>query len=324
MEKQGMKATVKLSIIVPVYGVEKYIHNFLTSLEKNLQAGVEVLIINDGTKDKSAKIAEGFANNYRECVKVINKLNGGVSSARNKGLELAKGEYIIFADPDDLLAEDYISTIFKAINDYSNPDMIFFDYFMGSDEKGFKRKSVHAFKEGIVSKESYIREQIKNKDIVGAIWNIIVKKSLYNGLWFNESTRYGEDYEMMTDLSLRVDKIVYIQKPLYYYVMRENSITHTVTEKDYKIHWDQVLNRQYKYSKLYKGLSIYAPVRESLDLLLKSFKGEISDDISRYKEFINKNIKDIIMNAEFDLNEKKQCLLVFFNLAEIYYKIKIK
>lgn len=72
-----MKATVKLSIIVPVYGVEKYIHNFLTSLEKNLQAGVEVLIINDGTKDKSAKIAEGFANNYRECVKVINKLNGG-------------------------------------------------------------------------------------------------------------------------------------------------------------------------------------------------------------------------------------------------------
>lgn len=319
-----MKATVKLSIIVPVYGVEKYIHNFLTSLEKNLQAGVEVLIINDGTKDKSAKIAEGFANNYRECVKVINKLNGGVSSARNKGLELAKGEYIIFADPDDLLAEDYISTIFKAINVYSNPDMIFFDYFMGSDEKGFKRNSVHAFKEGIVSKESYIREQIKNKDISGAIWNIIVKKSLYNGLWFNESTRYGEDYEMMTDLSLRVDKIVYIQKPLYYYVMRENSITHTVTEKDKNIWFNLVLTRKYKHSKLYKGLSIYAAVRVCLDCLLRAYKGEKVEDLSRYKNYIDKNIKAIIMSSDFDLNEKKQCLLVFFNIAKIYYGIKQK
>lgn len=219
---------------------------------------------------------------------------------------------------------DYFGTIIKAVDDYGHPDMFLFDFFIGTDEKGFKRRSVPAFKEGIVLKEKYIRELIKNKNISGEIWKIIVKKSLYNGLWFNENTRYGEDYEMMTDLSLRVAKIVYIHKPLYYYVMRENSITHTVTEKDYKIHWDQVLNRQYKYSKLYKGLSIYAPVRESLDLLLKSFKGEISDDISRYKEFINKNIKDIIMNAEFDLNEKKQCLLVFFNLAEIYYKIKIK
>ena len=68
---------IKLSLVVPTYGVEKYIHKFLGSLAKNLQSGVEVLIINDGTKDNSGKIAEEFANKYSEYIKVINKSNGG-------------------------------------------------------------------------------------------------------------------------------------------------------------------------------------------------------------------------------------------------------
>ena len=68
---------IRLSLIVPTYGVEKYIDKFLSSLARNLQYGVEILIINDGTKDKSAEIACDFAKNYRDYIRVINKTNGG-------------------------------------------------------------------------------------------------------------------------------------------------------------------------------------------------------------------------------------------------------
>ena len=111
---------VKLSLIVPIYGVEKYINGFLSSLEKNLQIGIEVLLINDGTKDNSDKIAEQFALKHRECVRVVHKENGGASSARNYGLQLAKGEYVIFPDSDDLLADNYVITILDAIRDYDS------------------------------------------------------------------------------------------------------------------------------------------------------------------------------------------------------------
>ena len=115
----------KLSLIVPIYGVEKYIHKFLGSLEKNLLPGVEVLLIDDGTKDDSGKIADEFALMHPQYVRVVHKENGGLSSARNKGLEIAFGEYVIFPDPDDYLADDYVETILKAIDEYNNPDMIF-------------------------------------------------------------------------------------------------------------------------------------------------------------------------------------------------------
>lgn len=315
---------IRLSLVVPVYGVEKYIHRFLASLEKNLQPEMEVLIINDGTKDNSAIIAEKFANKHCNYVKVINKSNGGVSSAWNKGLEIAKGEYVIFPDPDDFLAEDYVSNILKAIVDFNNPDMIFFDYYSGSEGQGFKYNTVPDLEEGIVSKEMFIRTMIKDTYIKGTLWNKAIKKSLYNGLKFDVNIRLGEDYEMLTDLSLKMEHIVYIRKPLYYYVERESSITHNVTEKDLSKLLELNFVRQNKYSKIYQDLSIYVPVRASLTYLLKLFKDGRNDNTVKYEEYIKNNIRNIIFSSDFDVNEKKQCLLIYFNIARYYFRKKYK
>lgn len=85
-----------LSLIVPTYGVENYIYDFLDSLEANFVPGVEVIIVDDGTKDRSGVIADEFALGHAGYVKVLHKENGGASSARNAGLELATGEYVFF------------------------------------------------------------------------------------------------------------------------------------------------------------------------------------------------------------------------------------
>ena len=89
---------------------------------KNNDNGQTALLIEGARRIGKSTIAEEFANDYSEYIKVINKLNGGVSSARNKGLELAKGEYILFADPDDFLTGDYFGTIIKAVDDYGHRD----------------------------------------------------------------------------------------------------------------------------------------------------------------------------------------------------------
>lgn len=246
---------IQLSLVVPTYGVENYIPRFLNSLEKNLQVGVEVIVINDGTKDKSAIIAEDFASKYPEYVKVINKENGGISSARNKGLEVAKGEYIIFPDPDDYLADNYVSTILEAINKYNMPDMIFFDYYVCSSQKGFKLNTVPVFHEGKVSKEKFIREFIKDINLKSTVWCKAVKKSYYNDLEFNTKIKLAEDFELLTDLILRLESIVYIQRPLYYYVRRDGSLTLTASLEDLIIFYGLVKDRIDKYSRVYRGLS---------------------------------------------------------------------
>lgn len=323
MKNEGV-LVLKLSLVVPMYGVEKYLHKFLNSLERNLKPGIEVLIINDGTKDNSGEIAEKFAVRYPDYVNVVHKENGGISSARNKGIELAKGEYIIFPDPDDCLAEDYVDTILMAIDEYDMPDMIFFDYYVGCDEKGFKCNTVPNFEKGIVVKEKFMREHIKDTNIKGMVWCKAIKKSLYDGLWFNTNTRIAEDYELLTDLVLRIEKIVYIPKPLYYYIMRENSLTHTGTLKDMQRFYDLVLDRYLKHSKVYKDLSVSKVVRVALDLVVKEYREGSTSDLATYENVIKENIKSILWSSEFKFNEKRKCLFVYWGLAKSYYRLKHK
>lgn len=313
---------VKLTLVVPVYGVEDYINKFLNSLEKNLQSGIEVLIIYDGTRDNSGKIAEEFALKYSEYVTVVYKENGGVSSARNKGLELAKGEYIIFPDPDDWLTEDYVETILRTIDNYNEPDFVFFDYYVGSNEKGFKRNTVLSFKEGFVDKEKFIYEHAKDESIKGMVWCKAIKKSLYDGLRFNTETRVAEDYELLTDLVLKIKTIVYIPKPLYYYVLRESSLTHKGTLDDSLRFYEIALDRYKKHSILYKELSMYRLIKIAHSILAKAYTNGEKIDLGKYEEMIKENIGNILFSRDFKLNEKKQCLLVYLGLAKTYYKIK--
>ena len=91
----------KISVIIPVYGVEKYIRQCLDSVINQTYKNLEIIIVNDGTKDNSMKIVEEYLDDER--IKVINKENGGLSSARNRGMEEATGEYISFVDSDDWL-----------------------------------------------------------------------------------------------------------------------------------------------------------------------------------------------------------------------------
>lgn len=129
-----MKEDIKVSIIIPVYGVEKYISQCLESVINQSYENIEIIVVNDGTKDNSMKIVEEYLLDER--IKIINKENGGLASARNRGIEEATGEYIYFLDSDDWIE---VNTIEVLVEESNNLDIIYsnFWYF---DEKNQKKK----------------------------------------------------------------------------------------------------------------------------------------------------------------------------------------
>ncbi len=315
---------VKLSVCVPIYGVEKEIPRFLASLEKNLCDGVEVLLIDDGTKDNSGRIAEAFAEKHADCVCVIHKPNGGVSSARNKGLELARGEYIIFFDSDDYLADDYVSTILDAIEKYDSPDVIFYDYLVGTSMEKMKQRSVPMFREGRVDKEVFIRELVKDKHIRGHMWNKVIKRALFRDVRFNEKNSYGEDFELLTELMLRPSTFVYLPRALYYYMLRPNSLTGSIT-LDKQLHMYRLAETRYeRYRRVYSDISVCNIVESANKVIRRICEDGADIDTAPFERVIKENIGHILLGKDFTFNDKKRSLLVYLGLARRWYRPKRK
>lgn len=313
---------IKLSLCVPIYGVEKEIPRFLDSLEKNLCEGVEVILVDDGTKDNSGKIADAFAEKHADCVRVIHKPNGGVSSARNKGLEMARGEYVIFPDPDDYLADDYVSTILDAIEKYDAPDMIFFDYYTGNAEKGFKRKTVSSFREGRITKEMFVREFIKDDEIRSYVWNKAIKRCLYGDRRFDTEIRVAEDYDLLTDMVVEMTSFVYIPKALCYYVVRLTSLTRTASMKDVVALYRIAVRRYDKFSQIYDGISLRSVINFANNVIKLNSEKHGDIDTAPFERVIKENIGQIITSDEYSFNAKKRAIFVWLGIARWYYRRK--
>jgi len=195
-----MAVTTKLSIIIPTYNCIQYLEPLLDILYKQLNKYVEVIIIDDGstdnTKDKLQEWAshQAFTEDKRFIVSL--KINGGVSSARNKGLELAKGQYIAFIDADDEISDNYIEVILKEIK---------------------SKKDV--YKIGWESFGAYCNFRYKGSEL--PIWNVSVwsriMKRKYTKIKFNEEKKTAEDSQFLVEnLNFEVD-YGYIDDIIYKY-----------------------------------------------------------------------------------------------------------
>lgn len=315
--------SVKLSLVVPIYGVEKYIYRFLESLDKNLRKGLEVILVDDGSKDNCGKIIDEYQLKNPEFVKVIHQKNGGLSVARNTGLSAASGKYIIFPDPDDYLADGYVANIFEAIEKYNFPDMVFFDYYDRVGES-LKLKTVPKIKEGLVPKENFLREFAKDEKLMSTVWNKAIKKQFYKNRFFDKNVKVAEDALLLTELALELDKIVYIKKPLYYYCVREDSLTKSIDVEDAIKEFKIARFRYEKYKEILKDVSLNMPVKFAYGVLQRVYIQGGGVDTIPYEDFIKNNIKKILLSNDFSLRRKRQCLFVYFDVARRYNQWKYK
>lgn len=201
---------MKLSIIIPYYNTSKLTDELLRGLVPQTDEETEIIMVDDGS-ERPFMFEEGW-----EKVIYIRKKNGGVSSARNKGLKEAKGEYIAFIDSDDLVSDDYIEQIFKAIE--SEPDTVYISW-----------KSIDGKLGKIIQSES---------DEFNAwnrcIWNRVFKREYIKGMRFNEDMQVAEDDDFLKRLPVAKSK-TYISKPIYLYrAGREDSLTQRARSGEFR------------------------------------------------------------------------------------------
>lgn len=217
----------KLSIIVPVYNVEKYLCKCIDSILNQTFKDFELILVDDGSTDRCGVICDDYAKkDYR--VKVIHKKNGGLSSARNTGLDVAKGQYIGFVDSDDYIdIRMYEIMLNHSIEHESDIVICDFRYVKEDDniEKSILRQNIEDIQvENMNNIRALESLYMRNAVSFEVSWNKLYKKKLFEGIRFEEG-RIHEDSIIIHDLFYKCNKVTHIKCCLYSYLMRENSIT---------------------------------------------------------------------------------------------------
>lgn len=214
----------KVSVIVPVYQVEKYIGNCIRSIVAQTFKDFELILVNDGTKDRSIEealsVIRGTGIEYR----VLNKENGGLSSARNAGVKVAKGEWLVFVDADDVLNENYLLRLYEAGE--AARLAVSIANIQTVNEKELFKQPEKTFEPEILDRQTLLDTFLIRKISI-VVTAIMIKTETFvqNALWFDESVKFGEDAHFYWRLLLSQERVVYNRTPLYNYFVREGSIT---------------------------------------------------------------------------------------------------
>lgn len=212
-----------LTVIITVYNSEKSILLTLDSIKHQSYTNLQVIIVDDGSKDNTLKIIQDYANSDNRFI-VFNKINGGVSSARNLGLELAVGEYIIFSDSDDIvLPKAYEMLMNEAIQ--SLCDIVVGDFIKGT-KISYEKKSNNI---EIENNELFISNLLRGKTH-GGMWNKLIRAELLKSNKFVEGINFMEDMLLLIKILLINNvKIKVINNVVYHYIDNENSYTNNIS-----------------------------------------------------------------------------------------------
>ena len=280
---------IKVSIIVPVYNVEKYLDKCLKNLVNQTLKDIEIIVVNDGTKDNSQKIIDKYVNKYPKLVKSYIKENGGLSSARNYGLKYAKGKYIAFVDSDDYVETNMYQKLYdKAVEKD-------FDMVVCNLKYIYETKEVNAYSN--INKDILTKEEIKKSmiNIYPSAWNKLFNKRLFkNKVLFKEKVWF-EDVEFLYRLYPYINSIGTVEDYLYNYVQRKGAITSTFDERLF--HYIDNFNGIVKFYKEKKFFDEYEKELEYcyVRYLYATFIKQASNfkDKKMYKKAVEEAIKNV-------------------------------
>ena len=211
----------KISVIVPVYNIEQYLDRCISSIiSQSCFEQLEVILVNDGSTDKCPDKCQEYTEKYSNIV-VINKDNGGVSSARNAGIAAARGQYIAFVDGDDYVAPNFFQEMLDAIIS-SQSDLVIFDYYVVYSEDS-KKAYRGSLQEKYFTPDSAMREFLKGGAFGINLFDKLYVTRIVKQLAFDPSIRIGEDLYFIFQYLQKIQNCYGVYKPGYYYVQREGS-----------------------------------------------------------------------------------------------------
>ncbi len=213
-----------ISVIVPVYNVEQYLHRCIDSILAQTYTNLEIILVDDGSPDRSGEICDAYAVQDSR-VKAIHQENGGLSAARNAGLDICTGEYITFVDSDDYIEPDMIQTL---LHNIKNADMCGCGMFRESSEKGILFK-IQPNEEYRLSGSTVLRWRYSGKSGAlqineSCIWGKLFRKKLFEQLRFKDGIVF-EDIHLMSYLLLSCKEVCHLPYVGYHYIVNPDSIT---------------------------------------------------------------------------------------------------
>lgn len=298
-----------ISVVVPVYNVEKYLVRCLDSILNQTYKNIEIIVVNDGSPDKCEDIINQYASRYSNIV-AIHQKNGGLSNARNTGIRAAKGEYISFIDSDDYIDATMISRMYSVLKE-ENVNLVQCDFKVVRDENIYKKAEIT--KPFILDKETMFDTRKTKITACGKLYfTDIIKKIMFKENKINEDEFFT--YKALYESS----KIAVIQEPLYFYYQSPNSImrnSNHFIKPDFMEAYDERI--KYFNDKGSQKLSEISKKEYSIRLMLayiKTFNNKHSkNDISIFLNAFKENYRQIKHIKYFD--KKEILILKFFNFS---------
>lgn len=311
----------KISVIVPVYNVEKYLRRCIDSILAQTFTDFELLLIDDGSKDRSGQICDEYATKDMR-VRVFHNENHGVAYTRQFGMEHVTAEYFAFVDSDDFIDQQYLFLLFKEINS-SQSDMTVCAY----NEIGQNGKTLCC--NYPYDKKAYIKALLSNKEW-GVLWNKIFKKEIVNNfnISFVKQLNIWEDLAFVIEYLLASSSISFVKEPLYSY---DRTIVGSLTRKDTTTYYKELITAVNKIEFVLQKYGYYSLYSNELIILKVHVKDNcIKNNITREKIDLWNNAFPELGNAYFKsstdkiavylLKYKQKNLLKLFQVIRNIYR----
>lgn len=305
---------IKVSVIVPVYNVEKFIDKCLNSLVNQTLKEIEIIVVNDGSPDNSQKIIDKYVKKYPEKVQSFIKENGGQGSARNLGMEKAKGEYIGYVDSDDFVEKDMYKKLYNKAKENNYDIVVCGNYNVSED---YQNKNIDAF----INNYNTDLENIFFGKM--AVWNKIYKRDILikNKLEFKEKVWY-EDLAFTLKAIMNSNTFAFIDEPLYDYLIREGStMNNSNVQRNLEIldAFNDILSyiQHNKKEEYFSKIEFLAIDHIYISAIVRVLKAEADDKVKR--ETINKLLD--YMNKKFPNYKNNKYINTLSKNRKIIYKL---
>lgn len=306
-----MRNDVKISIVIPIYNVEDYLKECLDSAVNQTLKDIEIICVNDGTKDHSMDIVRKYAENDERII-IIDKENGGASSARNAGIEVAKGEYIFFFDSDDYIRLDALEQLYKEVKE-NDLDNIYFDAEVFFENEIVRQEQGHYIEyykrlgkyPGVMSGQELFVAMEKNRDFKPAPWSQLPRKTLIldNNIRFYEGIIHEDNLFSVQCITL-AKRVKYLSSLYYFRRIREGSVMTSA----------QAINSSWGYFiceiELFEFLRGKAYIPEYCNALIMRLSAIQGNAINAIKGVDEKEIEQYLSNKPKDLQVRYRVLAV--------------
>ncbi len=315
---------VKISIIIPVYNVEKYLTEMLDSIYNQTFLQFEIIIVNDGSTDKSEEIILKYCKEHNNIV-YLKQSNLGVSEARNLAIKKIKGKYTLFLDSDDYIENSMLEKLYNAIES-NNADIAICGFKRIYENKNKEETVLFNVDKNKIYNNSEIVDKMLNTEIRGFLWNkLFLTENVIKYNMHFEKGRYIQDWAPVFKQVINAEKIVFVNEPLYYYRQRENSNLHTIDLKridDFNFAAKLICSYIEKSKININERSYYNFIAQIQCAEIKDCKklnGKLNKNFYIKYMICDKSIKDILFNINASLKNKIKLILYNTKIIHLFY-----